>query len=79
MYESLTTLCKRVDAVEGGITSLRTEVREWRSRTSMEVPNLSALDAAMDTFSKVRGPLDDLFEGLGDDVEDPGDVGFEGE
>ncbi|MCD7461802.1 hypothetical protein HAX54_047149 [Datura stramonium] len=47
MYESLTTLCKWVDAVEGAVTSLRIEVREWKSWTPMEVPDMSALDTAI--------------------------------
>ncbi|MCE0482229.1 hypothetical protein HAX54_040744, partial [Datura stramonium] len=61
----------------GAVTSLRTEVREWKSQKSVEAPDLSALDAVMAAPSTVQGPLDDLFEGLGDDAEDPGDAGLE--
>ncbi|MCD7466983.1 hypothetical protein HAX54_004112, partial [Datura stramonium] len=55
-----------------------TSIREWKSRTSVEVPDLSALDTAIVGPSTVQGPLYDLFDSLGDDVEDPSDAGFEG-
>ncbi|MCD9642067.1 hypothetical protein HAX54_028665 [Datura stramonium] len=69
MCETLTKLCSGVDVVEGVVISLYTKLRERKSQTSMEVPYMSSLDAAMVAPSTVRGPIDDLFEGLGDEAE----------
>ncbi|MCD9638144.1 hypothetical protein HAX54_021916 [Datura stramonium] len=56
----------------------RTEVREWKSQTSMEVPDLNALDVVMASPSIVQGPIDYLFEVLGDEEKDWGAEGLDG-
>ncbi|MCE0480783.1 hypothetical protein HAX54_037892 [Datura stramonium] len=48
---------------------LEVDMREWRERALVADLGLSALDAAMASPSTVRGPIDDLFEGLGEEEE----------
>ncbi|MCD7472664.1 hypothetical protein HAX54_013965, partial [Datura stramonium] len=67
-------ICGLLGYNKGEITSLRTEIQEWKNRTSTELPDMSALDAAMAAPFSVWGPIDDLFEGLGDDFAGLGEA-----
>ncbi|MCE3049364.1 hypothetical protein HAX54_044695 [Datura stramonium] len=56
--------------VEGSISSLREKVRELRSRTPIANHDVSFFDEAIAATHTVRGPIDDLLMGLGEDDED---------
>ncbi|MCE3049497.1 hypothetical protein HAX54_045016 [Datura stramonium] len=59
-----------------GTGLMQAQVRELRSQTPMEDPYMSLLDASM----VAQGPIDNLFQGLGEDDEaNLGDEGHDAE